>query len=55
MLFYFFVLVFAFAPLSSTDLWFQFGRSLCKETHEAFQILRGGRQQELLADIPQAA
>jgi hypothetical protein len=26
----------AFAPLSSATLRFQFGRSLCEETHEAF-------------------
>ena len=49
---YFLLPIFAFAHLSSADLQFQFGRSLCEETHEAFQVLRGGRQQELLADIP---
>jgi hypothetical protein len=54
-LFYFLFLIFAFATLSSADLRFQFGRSLCQETHEAFQVLRGCRQQELLPDIPQAA
>jgi len=35
-LFYFLLFTWAFAPLSSADLRFQFGRSLCEETHEAF-------------------
>ena len=51
-LFYFLLAIFAFAHLSSADLRFQFGRSLCEEAHQPFQVLRGGCQQELLADIP---
>ena len=53
-LFYFLLLIFVFAALSSADLRFQCGRSLCQETHQAFGVLRGCRQQVLLPDIPQA-
>jgi hypothetical protein len=35
-LFYFLLFTWALAPLSSANLCFQFGRSLCEETHEAF-------------------